>query len=124
MDSECIIWQSPADGISEIGKDGSAFDSPRAGGKYFITGTAMSGLKELSNGQKALLTSWLVEQRRNGGEIPTISSTTIAEIRNRRAQRFSQKSYESCSIARTTFPKLVKPWQSILLNATTFTQTC
>ncbi len=91
MDSECIIWQSPADEISEIGKDGSSFDSPRAGGKYFITGTAVSGLKKLSNGQKALLTSWLVEQRRNGLDIPTISSTNLVEIQQRRPLRFSEK---------------------------------
>jgi hypothetical protein len=51
----------------------------------------MSGLKELSSGQKALLTSWLVEQRRNGVEIPTISSTTISEIKSRRPLRFSEK---------------------------------
>ena len=59
--------------------DGDAvyLDSPRAGGKYKITGTAAAMRSHLDPKQKALLTTWLCNQRRGGIECPTINADTI-----------------------------------------------
>jgi hypothetical protein len=59
-------------------------DSPRAGGRYFISGTASAILKNWDEHQKTVLTSWLVEQRRLGVSCPEVLSTTLEEIAKRR----------------------------------------
>ena len=52
-------------------------DSPRAGGRYFITRSAIRCLPRANARVKARLTSWLVDQRRLGNECPEIDSNTI-----------------------------------------------
>ena len=89
--STCLIWRTPAIEESVDGRDGSAIDSPRAGGKYFISGTAMQGLQSRDDLFKARLTSWLVEQRRLGNSCPEISSVTIREAEQRKALRVSER---------------------------------
>ena len=64
--STCQIWRTPAIKDSGNGRDGSTIDSPRAGGEYFISGTATQVLQSRDGLFKARLTSWLVEQRRLG----------------------------------------------------------
>jgi hypothetical protein len=59
-------------------------DSPRAGGKYQITGTAAAILGNLDFDWKALLTTWLCDQRRAGIEYPTITSDVLESVRTTR----------------------------------------
>lgn len=102
--SVCPIWGTVAYIESMSGRDGIFVDSPRAGGKYFISRRAQIILnnKEDELGQadsaedgfmerprkvdylKARLTSWLSEQRRLGVEYPEITGDAIAEIEQRR----------------------------------------
>ena len=81
--ASCPIWGTPAT-EKPCGKDGRAVDSPRAGGKYFISGTAVSMLESLDASSKALLTTWLIEQRRLGVKCPEAASTTVKEAKQRR----------------------------------------
>jgi hypothetical protein len=67
------------------GEDGHYLDSPRAGGKYFITRTAAITLENCDECTKALLTTWLIDQRRLGEEIPKIGSNTIEEVKKRQS---------------------------------------
>ena len=52
-------------------------DSPRAGGRYFITRSAIRCLPRANARVKARLTTWLVDQRRLDVECPEIDSNTI-----------------------------------------------
>ena len=74
----CLIWGTPA--FEEpTDRDGYVVVSPRAGGKYFITGTATEVLKNHDDRVRARLTSWLVEQRRPENPCPEIHRDTISE---------------------------------------------
>lgn len=76
---KCVIWGTSAS--VEPGPDSYIVDSPRAGGKYRITGSAIAMLESLSKEMKARLTWWLVERRREGETWPQITSHTFEVIR-------------------------------------------
>lgn len=79
----CAIWKTPAD-LAEKSGHFEVYDSPRAGGKYWISGTAIAMLGSRTDLAKLLLTTWLCEQRRAGVDTPKIHSTTIETIVARR----------------------------------------
>ena len=68
----CPIWGTPAD-VVMLPNDSWSVDSPRAGGKYTITGTRFVTAANLSDDQKILVTSWLVSQHSLGETVPHIS---------------------------------------------------
>ena len=80
--STCPIWGTPASAETRAGRDGWYVDSPRAGGKYFIAGSAEPDLKDRDEDFKARLTSRLVEQRREG-ECPEIDTLTLEQAEGR-----------------------------------------
>lgn len=82
MEEECPIWGTPATRDPKNG-DGVTCDSLRAGGRYFISRTAISELKHWTDEDKAKLTSWLVEQRRLGIELPKVDSYILEDMRKR-----------------------------------------
>ncbi len=82
-DPRCPIWQTPAKCLAKKG-DGYEVASPRAGGRYSVSGTALTILESWNEQNKVLLTSWLVEQRRLGVSCPKISSDTLDEAAKRR----------------------------------------
>ena len=79
-DSSCPIWGTPAS-ESPSQRDGRLVDSPRAGGKYFVSGTAVAVLEGCDDHLKVRLTTWLVEQRRLGDNCPEITTTTINDAK-------------------------------------------
>ncbi|MGJ5045728.1 hypothetical protein ACQR09_01600 [Bradyrhizobium oligotrophicum] len=76
-DTVCPIWGTPA--TLEPSYTGSfpIIMSPRAGGKYTATGTAQTLLSSVPVEQKALITTWLCNQRRAGVDVPRIGSETL-----------------------------------------------
>lgn len=59
-------------------------DSPRAGGAYEMDQIfAEPQVKNLSDAEKARLTTWLIEQRYQGNEMPKVRQQVIADARNR-----------------------------------------
>ena len=74
--SNCPIWGTPTTEIP-VDRDGRSIDSPRAGGRYFVSGTAEAVLGNSDRGVKERLTTWLIEQHRLGIACPEISVTTI-----------------------------------------------
>lgn len=82
MNSTCAIWETPATELQSHG-DYRVLISPRAGGKYWIAGTAAATLNLWDDSGKVLLTSWLVEQRQLGVVCPEIYSRTLDEARDR-----------------------------------------
>ena len=88
--STCPIWNTPAS-TEPLTSDGITVDSPRAGGRYFITGRATETLKSHDENLKARLTSWLIEQHRLGVDCPKISPTNVDEIEQRRSLSIHQR---------------------------------
>ncbi len=80
-DSSCPIWGTPASEFSSHGRDGRLVDSPRSGGKYFVSKTAVPILEGCDDHRKVLLTTWLVEQRRLGDNCPEITIKTIDDAK-------------------------------------------
>lgn len=83
-DGNCLIWGTPSKIADPNGRDGTAVDSPRAGGEYFISGTAQAMVMSWGDHEKTLLTGWLMDQRRLGVPCPEITSNTLKEVEARR----------------------------------------
>ena len=79
----CAIWGTPAEQLEKAG-DFEVFDSPRAGGKYWISGTAAAKLISFNDNAKRLLTTWLCEQRRAGVEVPKIQVNVLDLVKSRK----------------------------------------
>lgn len=77
----CPIWGTTAIAIDVGRRDGIAVDSLRAGGEFFISGTANAMLADLEDKRKALLTYWLVKQHRLGIARPEISSQSLEDLK-------------------------------------------
>ena len=58
-------------------------DSPRAGGGYKITGDEKRPVKELTDAEKARLTTLLIDQRRLGTELPAVTLRLIEKAKRR-----------------------------------------
>lgn len=82
-DISCPIWQPPAKALPTR-RDGQDVNSPRAGGRSFVSGTASVVLTNWDEADKIKLTTWLVEQRRLGVSCPKILITTLDEAKIRR----------------------------------------
>ncbi len=91
LNCNCAIWGTPASKKLENGLNGHLIDSLRAGGRYFISGTALEDLKECADSKgynehfQARLTSWLVEQRRLGIECPEIMKSTLECVKTKKS---------------------------------------
>ena len=82
----CLIWGTSASPMpNPRGRDGHYVNSPRAGGKYFISRTAETMLKDCDECTKAHLTTWLVDRRRLGKETPEVSNYTLKEVEKRQS---------------------------------------
>lgn len=80
---KCLIWETVAEIDDPDGRDGTIVNSSRAGGYYFISGTAASMMQSPDEHVKARLTTWLIEQRRLGVECPEVTSNTIGDAERR-----------------------------------------
>jgi hypothetical protein len=78
----CAIWDVPAEQQEKAG-DFEVFDSPRAGGKYWISGTAIGVAKSLTNDGRRLLTTYLCEQRHSGVPVPRINANFLELLKSR-----------------------------------------
>ena len=78
-EGNCAIWGTDATIIPGT-RDGIDIESPRAGGRYFISRSAAAVLAHQDEALKVKLTSWLIEQRRLGVPCPEISTYTLDEV--------------------------------------------
>ena len=88
----CPIWGTNARLLagSRLGEGMKVF-SLRAGGRYRISREAMDDHGELSPRQRALITNWLVDQRRLGEPTPFLTAEGIDAILHDRPLRFGEK---------------------------------
>lgn len=77
----CPIWGTSCERIKPATPDKSAWevDSPRAGGKYIVTDTALGEITVLDEISKVKLSRWIYEQNQLG-EIPEISTITLRKV--------------------------------------------
>ena len=68
----CPIWGTPTKPDVFFRGDGLNVDSPRAGGRYFISRRASKAVGKLDDCAKSRLTTWMIEQRRSGVERPEL----------------------------------------------------
>jgi hypothetical protein len=86
----CAIWGTAAQVITNAGQY-RVYDSPRAGGKYWISGTGEATVNSFNQRAKRLLTTWLCEQRRAGVEEPRIDSDVLEVIKVRQPLLFMDR---------------------------------
>ena len=79
----CLIWEAEAEELPGGSRDGAYMDSPRAGGPYFVTGSAAGLLRRATQREKARLTSWLVDRRRMGEECPEVTTKIFEDAKRR-----------------------------------------
>lgn len=82
IDGTCMIWGTKASYAAERG--GRIVSSSRAGGSYWVSGSAGPMLKQLDEIERVRLTDWLTEQRRLGTSVPEITSFVLHSIGQRR----------------------------------------
>ena len=100
----CAIWGTPAVGDGNTVRDGTFVISSRAGGRYFVSGTAAPMLEPLDDRLKARLTTWLVEQRRLGNDCPEITTATIKEAEARPDLRVAERADRVLKYLETKVP--------------------
>ena len=84
----CRIWGDDYDAIGYVKEEPSKViveRSARAGGGYIIPGSLSRRLRyDLNDGEKARLTSWLVDQRLQGDNRPTLTEEIVNYAIDRR----------------------------------------
>lgn len=65
--------------------------SSRTDGDYRLAGSAEGAVSRLSFDEKAKLTTWIVDQHRNGIEVPVVTTAVINEIQQRRRLPVSER---------------------------------
>ena len=76
MTDTCLIWGGDAKYLPRTG-DFWAVESERAGGRYEITGSAVTAIAELDYSLKARLTTWLINQHVAGISNPRITTDVL-----------------------------------------------
>jgi nucleoside 2-deoxyribosyltransferase len=83
-EDKCPIWNTPAE-LLDRGSGLSIYRSPRAGGEYLVSNTAVGRIISLTNLAQRRLTTWLCEQRRGGATQPRIPEDVEGLVSTRRS---------------------------------------
>jgi hypothetical protein len=102
----CVIWGTPAVAGRSGTRDTWIADSPRAGGEYEVSGTALMGVQNLPPEQKAVLTTWLVNARRSGDLRRLITTDTIKDIKSRTLLTVTERCDRVLSFLGSKLPQL------------------
>jgi len=110
---KCAIWGTPAIGGGSTGLDGKTYDglfidSPRAGGLYFVPGSVKMELTYdiFSKEQRALLTTWLVDQRQSGNPCPEITSDIVKSVGSQRDSKIGDRIDRILKYLKTKAPRI------------------
>ena len=95
MSTLCFIWNLSAE-YETSDRDGQFVISPRAGGKYFISGSAIAILKhrtkELPLKQRVILSEWIFKQNYLGG-VPEVTSSMLSWAGNENIKNVSERAH-------------------------------
>lgn len=85
----CPIWGTEAEVVQA--REGKLVGSQRAGGEYRLSEEAEEQLATYTPEQKALLTSWLVEQRLGGERRPLVDTAVLTALETRGRLLYSNR---------------------------------
>ena len=105
----CPCWGTPARVFRPAAGQKALVDSSRSGGEYMITTDAEVTIKNYDNLWKPLLTSWLVEQRRAGISVPTITEDVLNIASERKPLDISERADRILEYLSTKTAILGKP---------------
>jgi hypothetical protein len=88
---ECPIWGEPALLLDILGEGGAKVHSPRTGGAYRISGSAIVTIKRKSPAEKARITTWIVDQRMSGEDSPLVTADIVDETSARKPLKTSER---------------------------------
>ena len=77
MEQDCRIWGTASEVSSAGSRDSYCVISSRAGGKYLVTREATFLLRKLDDFEKSKVTTWLVNQRKQGVDWPELTSEKV-----------------------------------------------
>ena len=82
MGQKCLIWGTPAEVGYLDNRDAYWVESPRAGGRYNMTGTASAMIDNgyLDEAGQAKLTTVLIDRRRESADAPMVDSTLLVAV--------------------------------------------
>ena len=80
-ENKCPIWGTICEDFDTVNFDGHSVDSSRAGGRYEITGRAISVVNKLTPLEKAKLSRWIYGQNLLG-IVPRIDSAVVEDVPN------------------------------------------
>jgi hypothetical protein len=87
MVARCLIWGTVINTLPPTAGDYAIVDSPRAGGRYQISGSASAEIQaneaRFNEHVKARLTTWIIDQGLLG-ELPEISTNTLNVVEQRK----------------------------------------
>ena len=111
--STCPIWGTPATAIQVIGNRGDVpkeeFDSERTDGQYTADISIANKLQDLDERIKARLTTWLIDQRQLGEEIPEIDAAVIEQIKQKKDLSVSERADRLLRIMKQKIPHVGLP---------------
>ena len=88
---QCPIWGTECESISQDENSEVVTDSPRAGGSYRLHNDAAAELGNLTDDEKARLTTILVRERLLGNTRPSITAATIANAKSAGKARMEER---------------------------------
>ena len=88
--TRCLIWSTAC---ADAGSNDEFFflDSPRAGGKYKLFGTAQRQVMELTPTEKTAVTSWIVSRHRAGIAVPQLDGNNIEDVKRQPLLSFGEQ---------------------------------
>ena len=116
QDNKCLIWRSSVQNVTFNNYRYFVENSPRAGGNYVITWDAKDMIEdnEVTDDQRARLTTLLVEQRRLGNEWPMVTTSLIEAARSATPLQVQERADRILRyISESSFNKIGK-WVPIL----------
>ena len=78
----CPIWGTECESATQMENSVIVTDSPRAGGNYELYDEAMPALNNISDEEKAQLTTLWVRQRQLGNACPPVNANTVAKAKS------------------------------------------
>ena len=113
---KCPIWGTDCTGQAH--GYSTLVDSKRAGGRYFLTVDMeqhlRAGVYGLKDRHKAVLTTWIANQNRQGDNVPRISSEIIQRVMNREMKPMNP--YYRADILLRAMEEHCEPGQWVSLN--------
>lgn len=105
MPAPCAVWGTPTHSSEKL-PDAFRYFSPRAGGDYIITGSAKLMVDTMQDMEKAYLTTWMVDQRRGGNDLPEVTSSVLHRLRGMRPLNVAERRDRLLSVVAEHTPRL------------------